>query len=143
MGVLATCLFYGDAMITPAVTLLPAVEGLAIAEAGLQPLILPITIALLIGLFVVQRRGTARVGRMFGPIIVIYLGVLAALGPSDRVVLRPVPVRVDDRGDRAGVVEEGLRIADLRREPELVDHIAVRRPRLLMWIWYSTLSSNS
>jgi KUP system potassium uptake protein len=88
MGVLATCLFYGDAMITPAVTLLPAVEGLAIAEAGLQPLILPITIALLIGLFVVQRRGTARVGRMFGPIIVIYLGVLAALGAA-KIVERP------------------------------------------------------
>ena len=47
MGVLATCLFYGDAMITPAVTLLPAIEGLAVAETGLKPLVLPITIAIL------------------------------------------------------------------------------------------------
>jgi KUP system potassium uptake protein len=88
MGVLATCLFYGDAMITPAVTLLPAVEGLAVAEAGLQPLIIPITIAILIGLFVIQRRGTAKVGRMFGPIIVTYLAVLAALGMA-KIAERP------------------------------------------------------
>src|SRR4051812_26897286 len=88
MGVLATCLFYGDAMITPAVTLLPAVEGLAVAEPGLQPLILPITISILVGLFVVQRRGTAKVGRMFGPIIVVYLGAIAALGVA-KIVERP------------------------------------------------------
>jgi KUP system potassium uptake protein len=62
MGVLATCLFYGDAMITPAVTMLPAIEGLAVVEPAVQPLILPITIAILIGLFVVQRRGTGTVG---------------------------------------------------------------------------------
>ena len=88
MGVLATCLFYGDAMITPAVTLLPAVEGLAVAEPSLQHLILPITIAILIGLFAVQRRGTAKVGRMFGPIIVVYLAVLAALGIA-KIIERP------------------------------------------------------
>src|SRR5438270_3745615 len=51
IGVLATCLFYGDAMITPAVTILPAIEGLAVAETGLKPLILPITIVILVGLF--------------------------------------------------------------------------------------------
>jgi KUP system potassium uptake protein len=88
MGVLATCLFYGDAMITPAVTLLPAVEGLAVAEPGLKHLVLPITIAILIALFAVQRRGTANVGRMFGPIIVIYLLVLAALGLA-KIIERP------------------------------------------------------
>jgi KUP system potassium uptake protein len=88
MGVLATCLFYGDAMITPAVTLLPAIEGVAVAEPGLTPLIIPITIAILIGLFVVQRRGTAKVGRMFGPIIVTYLLVLAALGIA-KIIERP------------------------------------------------------
>ena len=73
MGVLATCLFYGDAMITPAITVLPAVEGLAVVEARLQPLVVPITIAILIGLFLIQRHGTAKVGRMFGPIILTYL----------------------------------------------------------------------
>jgi KUP system potassium uptake protein len=82
MGVLATCLFYGDAMITPAVTMLPAIEGLAVAEPAIQPLVIPITIAILVGLFVAQRRGTGTVGAWFGPIILIYLLTLAALGIS-------------------------------------------------------------
>jgi len=88
MGVLATCLFYGDAMITPAVTMLPAIEGLAVAEPAVQPLIIPITIAILIGLFVVQRRGTGTVGAWFGPIILLYLVVLAALGIA-QIMKRP------------------------------------------------------
>ena len=66
MGVLATCLFYGDAMITPAISVLSAVEGLTIVEAPLQPLVIPISIAILIGLFLVQSRGTAKVGNLFG-----------------------------------------------------------------------------
>ena len=88
MGVLATCLFYGDAMITPAVTMLPAIEGLAVVEPGVQPLIIPITIAILVGLFVVQRRGTGIVGAWFGPIILLYLFVLAGLGIM-RIAERP------------------------------------------------------
>jgi KUP system potassium uptake protein len=88
MGVLATCLFYGDAMITPAVTMLPAIEGLAIVEPQVQPLIIPITIAILIGLFVIQRRGTGTVGGWFGPIILAYLATLAALGAM-RIAERP------------------------------------------------------
>ena len=88
LGVLATCLFYGDAMITPAVTMLPAIEGLAIVEPQVQPLIIPITIAILIGLFVVQRRGTGTVGGWFGPIILAYLATLAAFGLM-RIAGRP------------------------------------------------------
>ena len=83
MGVLATCLFYGDAMITPAISVLSAVEGLTIVEAPLQPLVVPISIAILIGLFLVQSRGTAKVGNLFGPVILIYLAVLAALGVTN------------------------------------------------------------
>ena len=83
MGVLATCLFYGDAMITPAISVLSAVEGLTVVEAGLQPLVIPISIGILIGLFIVQSRGTAKVGGMFGPVILIYMAVLAALGVSN------------------------------------------------------------
>ena len=86
MGVLATCLFYGDAMITPAVTLLPAIEGLALVETGLKPLILPITIAILVGLFAIQRRGTGTVGVFFGPIILVYMAVLAVLGISNILI---------------------------------------------------------
>jgi len=83
MGVLATCLFYGDAMITPAISVLSAVEGLTVVEAGLQPLVTPISIGILIGLFVVQSRGTAKVGGLFGPVILIYMAVLAVLGVTN------------------------------------------------------------
>jgi KUP system potassium uptake protein len=83
LGVLATCLFYGDAMITPAISVLSAVEGLTVAEAGLQPLVIPIAIAILIGLFLVQSRGTGKVGVLFGPVILLYMAVLAVLGVSN------------------------------------------------------------
>src|SRR3954467_7005067 len=83
MGVLATCLFYGDAMITPAISVLSAVEGLQVVQSGLQPLVIPISIAILIGLFLVQSRGTAKVGSLFGPVILIYMAALAALGVSN------------------------------------------------------------
>src|SRR6478672_8577470 len=83
MGVLATCLFYGDAMITPAISVLSAVEGLTIVEAPLQPLVVPISIAILIGLFLVQSRGTAKVGALFGPVILIYLATIALLGVTN------------------------------------------------------------
>ncbi len=79
-GVLATCLFYGDAMITPAISVLSAVEGLTIAEPPLQPMVIPVSIAILVGLFLVQSRGTAKVGGIFGPIILVYLAALAGLG---------------------------------------------------------------
>src|SRR5690348_7286341 len=79
LGVLATCLFYGDAMITPAISVLSAVEGLEIVQPGFQPLVIPVSIAILIGLFLVQSRGTATVGNLFGPIMLVYFAVLAAL----------------------------------------------------------------
>jgi KUP system potassium uptake protein len=80
MGVLATCLFYGDAMITPAISVLSAVEGLTIVHSGLQPLVVPISIGILAGLFLIQARGTATVGRLFGPVMIVYFIVLAVLG---------------------------------------------------------------
>jgi len=83
LGVLATCLFYGDAMITPAISVLSAVEGLTIVEARLQPMVIPIAIAILVGLFLVQARGTAKVGRLFGPVVLVYFAVLAVLGVSN------------------------------------------------------------
>lgn len=80
LGVLATALFYGDAIITPAISVLSAVEGLSVAEPQLEPMILPISIAILIGLFLIQRRGTAKVGMVFGPVVLVYFAVLAAMG---------------------------------------------------------------
>jgi KUP system potassium uptake protein len=88
LGVLATCLFYGDAMITPAISVLSAVEGLTIVEARLQPLVIPISIGILIALFLVQSRGTAKVGGFFGPVILVYMAVLATLGISN-IMNRP------------------------------------------------------
>ncbi|SDD58449.1 KUP system potassium uptake protein [Sphingomonas sp. YR710] len=80
LGVFATALFYGDSMITPAISVLSAVEGLTTVEAGFQPLVLPIAVGILIVLFVIQARGTAKVGLLFGPIMLVYFAVLAVLG---------------------------------------------------------------
>jgi len=80
LGVLAAALFYGDAMLTPAISVLSAVEGLTIVESRLAPLVLPIAVLILVALFLIQSRGTARVGKLFGPIILVYFAVLAVLG---------------------------------------------------------------
>ncbi len=88
MGVLATALFFGDAMITPSLSVLSAVEGLTVVEAGFQPLVVPISVAILIALFLFQSRGTAGVGALFGPIVLIYMATLAAMGVSN-IALHP------------------------------------------------------
>jgi len=80
LGVLGTALFYCDALITPAVSVLSAVEGLSLLDAGFTKAVLPVTIAVIVVLFAIQRRGTERVGRMFGPIMVIWFVTLAGLG---------------------------------------------------------------
>ena len=80
LGVFATALFYGDSMITPAISVLSAVEGLTTVNAGLEPYVIPIAVTILIGLFAIQARGTARVGLMFGPVMIVYFITIAALG---------------------------------------------------------------
>jgi KUP system potassium uptake protein len=80
LGVFATALFYGDSMITPAISVLSAVEGLTTVNAGLAPFVVPIAVGILIGLFAIQARGTARVGMLFGPVMLIYFAALAGLG---------------------------------------------------------------
>ena len=80
LGVFATALFYGDSMITPAISVLSAVEGLTTVNSGLAPFVIPIAIGILVGLFAIQARGTARVGMMFGPVMLIYFAALAVLG---------------------------------------------------------------
>ncbi len=82
LGVFGSALLYGDGMITPAISVLSAVEGLEIAAPRLEPFIVPITIAILIGLFVVQKRGTGGIGAIFGPITFIWFGTISALGVS-------------------------------------------------------------
>jgi KUP system potassium uptake protein len=80
LGVFATSLFYGDSMITPAVSVLGAIEGLAVFKPSLSGLVVPIVVAILVFLFFIQARGTARVATFFGPIMLLYFGVLAVLG---------------------------------------------------------------
>lgn len=80
LGVLAASMFYGDAMLTPAMSVLSAVEGLTVVEARLAPLVVPIAVAILVALFLIQSRGTARVGILFGPVVLVYFATLAMLG---------------------------------------------------------------
>lgn len=80
LGVLATALFFGDCMITPAISVLSAVEGLSTVQAGFESWVLPISIAILVALFYIQSVGTARVGKLFGPIMLVYFVTLAVLG---------------------------------------------------------------
>ena len=80
LGVAGAALFSGDAIITPAISVLSAVEGLGVAEQGLIPYVLPITVVILISLFAVQRTGTARVATFFGPIMLVFFGLIGVLG---------------------------------------------------------------
>lgn len=80
MGLFGAALLYGDGMITPAITVLSAVEGMEVATPAFTPYILPATVFILILLFLVQRKGTAGVGAVFGPVMLVWFVVLAALG---------------------------------------------------------------
>src|ERR1700733_5786926 len=75
LGIFGAGLFFGDGMITPAISVTSAVEGLKVDTPGLAHLVVPISIAILIGLFVLQRRGTGAVGWLFGPMMLVWFGV--------------------------------------------------------------------
>ena len=79
-GIFGTAIFFGDGVITPAISVLSAVEGLEVAAPGLHRYIVPVTLAVLTALFVVQRHGTANVGRLFGPVTALWFAVLTVLG---------------------------------------------------------------
>lgn len=80
VGILGAAMFYGDGMVTPAISVLSAVEGLEVVTPVLHPFIIPVTLAVLLGLFMVQSRGTAIVGAFFGPVMLLWFSVLALLG---------------------------------------------------------------
>jgi KUP system potassium uptake protein len=80
LGVFATSLFYGDSMITPAISVLSAVEGLSVVDSRFERFVIPVALVLLVFLFVIQKRGTAKVGALFAPVMVVYFTVLALLG---------------------------------------------------------------
>ena len=80
LGVFATSLFYGDSMITPAVSVLGAIEGVAVYNPAMSRLVVPIVVGILIFIFMIQSRGTARVAAFFGPIMLVYFGTISVLG---------------------------------------------------------------
>jgi KUP system potassium uptake protein len=80
LGLFGAALLYGDGMITPAISVLSAVEGLEVSTPLFQPYVIPLTVIILVGLFLVQRRGTAGVGVIFGPITLLWFATLAVLG---------------------------------------------------------------
>ena len=88
LGIFGAGLFFGDGMITPAISVTSAVEGLKVVTPGLAHLVVPISLAILVGLFAVQRCGTGAVGWLFGPLILVWFVVIAVLGARE-VVLHP------------------------------------------------------
>lgn len=97
LGIIAAALFYGDSVLTPAISVLSAVEGISVATPQFEHWILPLTVGILLSLFLIQRYGTAKVGRLFGPITLVWFSTLAILGivsilqtPSVLQALNPI-----------------------------------------------------
>ncbi len=80
LGLFGTALLFGDGMITPAISVLSAVEGIELVSPGLESAVVPISVVILVALFAIQRFGTATVGRLFGPVMVVWFAVMAVLG---------------------------------------------------------------
>lgn len=80
LGLFGTALLYGDGMITPAISVLSAVEGIGVATSSLEPFILPLAAVIVVGLFVLQKQGTGKIGAVFGPIMMLWFGYLAFSG---------------------------------------------------------------
>ncbi len=108
-ALLATALFYGDAMLTPAISILSAVEGLTLIEARFSEAILPLTLIIVAGLFLLQRRGTGSLGALFGPVMVLWFVTIAVLGGL-QVVANPVVLKAINPLHALGfVVKDPLR----------------------------------
>ena len=80
LGIFGAALFFGDSMITPAISVLSAVEGVKVVEPALEELVVPLTAVIIVLLFAVQRRGTAAVGRLFGPVMIVWFVAIGACG---------------------------------------------------------------
>ena len=104
VGIFGTCLFYGDGVITPAITVLGAVEGLEVISPHFKKYVVPITLVVLLLLFMVQKRGSASIGRYFGPVMVVWFVAISALGiyrmraklKRPYLLLNNIPVLVPD-----------------------------------------------
>ena len=97
LGLFGAALLYGDGMITPAISVLSAMEGISIATPALSHFVVPLTIAVLIGLFALQQRGTESIGALFGPVTIAWFAILAALGVASLVRSPEILASVDPR----------------------------------------------
>ena len=97
IALMGLALFYGDGILTPAISVLSAIGGVAVANSALTPLIVPISLAILIGLFLIQNRGTAKIGLFFGPVMVVWFVVIAGLGLKAILAAPGVLVAIDPR----------------------------------------------
>ncbi len=107
LGLFGASLLYGDGMITPAISVLSAVEGLHVATPFFDPFVVPATVVILIGLFLFQRRGTGSVGAVFGPVTLVWFSVLAVLGISSIVQSPGVLAAVSPQYGLAFIVRNG------------------------------------
>ncbi len=108
LGVLATALFFGDCMITPAVSVLSAVEGLATVEQSFNAFVIPIAVAILVALFYIQSRGTGGIGKLFGPIMLVYFIVLIVLGGINIAARPDIIAAIDPRWAFRFVADDGM-----------------------------------
>jgi len=100
LGVVGASLLYGDGVITPAISVLSAMEGLKLVAPGFESFILPATIAILVGLFVIQRHGTHSIGKLFGPVMVIWFVVIGVLGAAN-ILIAPAILRAVNPAEAA------------------------------------------
>jgi KUP system potassium uptake protein len=108
LGLFGTALLYGDGVITPAISVLSAVEGLDLVAPNLAGYVAPVAAGILIGLFVIQRHGTARVGSLFGPVMLLWFGTIAALGAFQVIANPSVVAAVNPRFAADLVIEHPL-----------------------------------
>src|SRR3546814_18112014 len=81
---IGAAMFYGDGVITPAISVLSAIEGLEVATPAFKPYVVPLTVAVLVALYMLQRRGTAGLGKWFGPIVLLWFAALGLMGIINR-----------------------------------------------------------
>lgn len=108
LALFGTALLYGDGVITPAISVLSAIEGLEVATSAAKPIVLPLTIAIICGLFVVQRWGTGGIGKVFGPVTIVWFAMIAVLGARQIVASPDVLLAIDPRHGLRFFVENGM-----------------------------------
>ena len=146
LGVLATALFFGDCIITPAISVLSAVEGITVVRPGMEHLVLPISIGILIGLFILQARGSDKVGALFAPIMLVYFVVISIMGisqivrdPSILAAVNPIwAVRFFADNPALGFLALGSVVLSVTGAEALyadMGHFG-RRPIQLSWLWF-------